>query len=1039
MKITLIAPIILILIFFKSLYANSDFQMLSTNRISGLIPDIEDGYGVAFNDFNNDNFPDIYLICFRHLNRLLINNGGIMPFVDRTIYSGLGGYLMPRGQTNLELGAGSADFDNDGRPDLFLAGWGQTTKLLRNEGQLVFEDVSNRLNLNGRVDANQGLWFDANNDGYLDIYISDEHHSNRLMMNNGRGHFFEQGWSIAFRDTATSQGVCHGDFDGDGDSDLYVANWFHPDYLLINDGKGRFKQASFALPTLQQHSSSNSARCADLDNDGDLDLMIASRDGYIYYYRNVSQNHTILFEEIKSHHFYYTGSNNFGLLLNDFNQDGWLDCFISLKGHNRLYLNDGKGNFNPDFDESRQNAYSTGAAAGDIDNDGDLDIVVSNKDELSQIYLNPCNNTKYLKVRLTGVSINRQAIGTKLFLYHTSIEPDNLFAFQEISTQQGYLSSGMPSAHFGVGGSKKLALKIVLPSGKTITKQNLWPGHNYHFREYGVLNNAFLIIQRFGYHLQTLTFWTNFVLMLVFILLLLVYFNVGARRYRWRNLYISIQLTLFIALTIILFVVLRDQPLQNIFAILDVISFAAVGTSIAYSEYQTKRQRRHIQFRQSLQDLSNRMIYIRQNRELLDALVTTVGKHDNINHVYFLLYQKGLLNIFSSSGAASGPQKQSFELKEETSHHLPAIMDTNTASVTLHHILEELNCNRLLPVQKDQQIHGMLALSISNADAIANQQDLQYIQTLTNQTAIAIENNNYIRESADMARQLAEARVRQEYLDELEKKNRQLDQKNSELTHLFRDLQEKESQLIHSEKMASLGQLVAGISHELNNPISFIYANSKALHDYLQQLNQLLDSNRGAFGSQALDQFKAITDDIRSIVEDNIAGSHAVKEIIRNLKSFSRIDQADWKEARMSECIQTCLNILKPQISPNIEIQTRFEDDPVLYCNPGQMNQVFVNVISNALQALDQQGRIEIYTIREGNHLSIRVTDNGRGIAPEHLANIFDPFFTTKEVNEGTGLGLSISYSIIQKHNGNISVNSKPNAGTTFIIELPLT
>ncbi|HHE54304.1 MAG TPA: VCBS repeat-containing protein, partial [Caldithrix abyssi] len=214
------------------------FRLLQSNLISGLIPDIDDAYGVAFLDFNQDRYPDIYITCFRNLNRLLINNGGIIPFIDRTIYSGLGGDLMQKGQTNLELAASVADYDNDGLPDLFLAGWGKTLRLFKNLGNVRFQDVTTSLNLHGFVDANQGIWFDANQDGFLDLYITDEHYSNRLLMNQKNGRFLEQIWTEDFLDSATSQGAFAADFDEDGDQDLYVCNWFAPDYLLLNDGHG---------------------------------------------------------------------------------------------------------------------------------------------------------------------------------------------------------------------------------------------------------------------------------------------------------------------------------------------------------------------------------------------------------------------------------------------------------------------------------------------------------------------------------------------------------------------------------------------------------------------------------------------------------------------------------------------------------------------------------------------------------------------------------------------------------------------------------
>ncbi len=182
--------------------SGNNFKMLQSNLISGLIPDIEDGYGAALRDFNGDGYPDLYLVCFRNMNRLLVNNGGIVPFIDRTVYSGLGGDLSSRGNSSLELGAGSADFDNDGIPDIFLAGWGKTATLFRGLGQFRFEDATVSLHMQGLTDANQGLWLDADNDGFLDLFITAEHHSSRLFLNSSNGLFREHSWAMDFSDSA---------------------------------------------------------------------------------------------------------------------------------------------------------------------------------------------------------------------------------------------------------------------------------------------------------------------------------------------------------------------------------------------------------------------------------------------------------------------------------------------------------------------------------------------------------------------------------------------------------------------------------------------------------------------------------------------------------------------------------------------------------------------------------------------------------------------------------------------------------------------
>ena len=192
------------------------------------------------------------------------------------------------------------------------------------------------------------------------------------------------------------------------------------------------------------------------------------------------------------------------------------------------------------------------------------------------------------------------------------------------------------------------------------------------------------------------------------------------------------------------------------------------------------------------------------------------------------------------------------------------------------------------------------------------------------------------------------------------------------------------------------------------------------------------------FHSDSGAEFKNILAELKSMVTDNIKGSQSVKDLVLNLKNFSRLDQAEWKDANLVSGIESSLKLLKSHIPPDIVIETKIESDPVLYCNPGQLNQVFINLISNAAQAIHGPGKISIVSFVKKNDLYIEIEDNGEGIDKKVLPKIFDPFFTTKEINKGTGLGLSISYSIIEKHGGQLKVKSTKGKGSVFTIILPV-
>jgi len=1039
-------PIYKLLLIFLSLplllSANSPaeeypFTMLRSNRITGIIPDINDGYGVSFRDYNQDGYADIYLVCFRNLNRLLVNNGGIIPFIDRTVQSGLGGYLMSHGKTNLELGVSGADYDNDGLPDVFLSGWGKTHRLFRNTGKIRFEDATSSLNAAGLLDINQGVWLDVNSDGYLDLYVTDEHFSNRLLVNQKNGSFEEQIWTNTLTDSANSQGACVADFDQDGDQDIYVCNWFHTDYLLLNNGNGIFNHADINLPTLVENYSGNSVNAADIDNDGDLDILVSTRDSLIFLYRNTSKNDTFKLSNEIGHHFHKYHEIVYGCLLEDFDHDGWLDCFISGKGKNRLYLNDKTGNFTKTYDEATLEAHSTGSAVADLDKDGDLDVLVSNKDQYCQIYLNPTNDNRFLNIRVIGVNSNRDALGTKVYFYNAEDSLRRVIGFREVSIYKGYLSSSDPVLHFGTGSHERINTRIVFPSGQEIERNNLEPGKFYVIYEYGqIVRTFYFAINMLRYQAGQKEFWWDLGLGALLILVIVGYLSLGLKRYLWTAFSVSLQLSLWFIITLALIVFIRQTGILISLIILNGISIFGAFISMIVSEYQRRLRQQRSRFRKIMQDLSDEIINIHENEMLFARIVETVSEHDYIQKTIFFTNDKDKLKpIIAGTKAVI-----SIALSDHEQNILKDEKIIRIRSNTTHFIkfATDYNCNVLIPVRRKETLFCILGIEMINSDNLLNWNDLQQITTIANQTAVAIENNLYIKETADLIKQLTESQVRKQYVEQLEETNRVLDEKNNELTHLFNELQNKEAQLIHSEKMASLGQLVAGISHELNNPISFIYANMKVLTEYINELDDLLDSIGGQMEKGLEKKFEELMSEFRSIIDDSSNGSHTVKEIVQNLRSFSRIDQAEWKDASLVLGIESSLKILKHQIPNRIKIVTRFKDNPTLYCNPGQLNQVFVNLISNAAQAIEGEGEIIITTMKEKGNLKVMIQDTGKGIPEEIVPKIFDPFFTTKEVDKGTGLGLSISYSILKKHNAEIDIDSKPGKGTLFSLRFPL-
>jgi len=280
------------------------------------------------------------------------------------------------------------------------------------------------------------------------------------------------------------------------------------------------------------------------------------------------------------------------------------------------------------------------------------------------------------------------------------------------------------------------------------------------------------------------------------------------------------------------------------------------------------------------------------------------------------------------------------------------------------------------------------------------------------------------------------------------KYKRDIEKQNKELALRAAELQRLQAQIIHSEKMASLGQLAAGIAHELNNPAGFIYGNMDILKDQLAGLQDLLVAYEcvdlppnvaalvGAIKTRI--NYDQLMDDLDSIISDCLEGAERIRGVVQNLRLFSRLDEAEVKKVDLHEGIESTIRLLSQYYtSGRLVLHRDYGHLPPVSCYAAQLNQVWMNVLANAAQAVSGNGEVGITTKLESGWAVIAISDSGCGISPYQLPRIFDPFFTTKPVGEGTGLGLSISYGIIERHGGTISVASTPGTGTTFTIRIP--
>jgi signal transduction histidine kinase len=307
---------------------------------------------------------------------------------------------------------------------------------------------------------------------------------------------------------------------------------------------------------------------------------------------------------------------------------------------------------------------------------------------------------------------------------------------------------------------------------------------------------------------------------------------------------------------------------------------------------------------------------------------------------------------------------------------------------------------------------------------------------------------------ANRTSQLEQAMERlEEDIRKREAAEAELLRRNNELTELNARLSMAQEQLMQSEKLASIGQLAAGVAHEINNPIGYVFSNFETLGTYIARMLTMFEHYQQAEASignadvlasvralRATVDLDFLIEDIPVLMSESREGISRVRKIVQDLKDFSRVDaNQEWQWANLHAGIDSTLNIVSNEVKYKADVIKEYGAIPDIECQPSHINQVIMNIVINGAHAISgERGRITIRTGCDDTNVWIEIADNGTGIPKEIQSRIFDPFFTTKPIGSGTGLGLSLSYGIIQKHGGQIDVQSAPGCGTTFRITLPI-
>lgn len=315
-----------------------------------------------------------------------------------------------------------------------------------------------------------------------------------------------------------------------------------------------------------------------------------------------------------------------------------------------------------------------------------------------------------------------------------------------------------------------------------------------------------------------------------------------------------------------------------------------------------------------------------------------------------------------------------------------------------------------VPIRSKGDVIGVIQV-LNKLERSFTEQDQELLALIAAEAGVAIEN----------------ARLYGTLEERVNQRTQELTNTNARLHHTLNDLKDTQTQLIQSEKMAALGKLVAGVAHEINTPLGALASNTDLFNRGFRKL-----------GSSVDEKGKSLMATLDPLLRSNSDACQRISGIVKNLKTFARLDEAEWKSADLRGGMDSTLTLVYHLHKGRIEIIREYEELPLVQCYPGQINQIFMNILVNAIQAIDGPGRIWVRMRREEDIVKIEIQDTGAGIAQDHLPRIFDPGFTTRAVGVGTGLGLAICYKIIQNHSGHIQVISQRGVGTTFTVLLPI-
>ena len=930
------------------------FQFVGQVHIGSdnLMDRISDVSGVLTADFNGDNRTDIYLTCLRSLNHLLLNRGGGY-YVDAVIESGTGGNIENRvGAQRYERGALAADFDRDGDQDIFLFGNSRTLRLFVNNGKALFTDFTDRSGIPRNFSVQAALLGDFDENGYPDILLSEMQEGAVLLLNKKYNQFSRQSILLPKLPAYAIQIIAVSDINFDGHPDVLLFFQDRQVRCLLNNGKAHFQPDSILHCPRIESSFINSATFFDADNDGDNDLFLASEDGRDAFWINSGDSTTgeIHFHDRSQQWGIVREGRSYSAVAGDFNHDGFVDLYLSRFGQDILYLNrDGTHFINQSetgfYSKAKFNSgFNTGAARLDIDQDGDLDLIVGNRNYWSSLLQNTQNDSAYLLLHLKGVESNPDAIGSKIRIYRPG-KPHSartLLGYREISGGSGYFSQNSRAVHFGVPVEKFVDLEICFPGGKRKSLENLKVPANLIIYE----DNATIRLAHTTVRSVLTTLHKPFIrieLLKFFIFAIIIIFSVKffERRYKWRFLYLALYLITVMGVYGVFTITAPATRMGAAHLFPFAFILLILTTLVAINEQTYKSLQRKKYLKRRLSEARARISGATLLQPAIDVVSTTIRNLVPVEKLIIYLFNE-VGNLFVAKKHWGFRLKTEMKVLKIGRKDIQKLLHQSfpfpLESATFELNLSPFNRQRSLifPIVSKREIQGLIILESDESVPVPDSETLETINSLCFHFALTI--------------------------------------KNLRLVKLMDD----------HKKMAAIGTFAGGIIHDLKNPIDGLRLITEVLlnetpandprYEYVRELYDGILRMK----SDLLNSFNVVNK--RADLQSNIDINRKIKEIVGK-DSFP-------------------LNLLHLELAeeiprfPGNEAQITFAIENIIrnaFEATGTSGKIEIRTAYHARQ----------------NTIVLEVSDNGTGISVDELEKIFDMFYSTKNKGRGLGLTIT--------------------------------